>query len=221
MKQEYALLKRSKVDVDRFAFVCDGEVVANFTAGQLFSTMQKLKHAEVIKDVDVLWRDGTRTVEELRVVEQRRFVHFDTCEYDHSICLLMRAQGLPVELSVPVDVRKLFDEQGPFIAEIRVPSELVADLHPALERFIPDEDDVMDEDEDEYDDDEADDLEEDDDFGFRPEDIRQQLSDFNYRSPDWVVTMTDAQVDEVNRLEVGLDPDIELPRAADAKDEFF
>jgi len=218
MKQEYTLLKRSKVDVNRFAFVCDGTVVANFTAGQLFVTMQKLKHADAIKNVDVLWRDGTRTVEELRVVEQRRFIQFDTLEYEHSICLLLRAQGLPVELSVPVDVRKLFDKQGPFITEIRVPSELVADLHPALERFIPDEDDDMDEDFDE--DDEAEDLN-DTDFGFRPEDIRRQLGDFNYRSPDWVVTMTDAQVDEVNHLEVGIDPDIELPRAADAKDEFF
>ena len=136
MKPDYTLLKRSKVDVNRFAFVYDGDVLSNFTADQLYRTLEKLGKQTTIKDVDVLWRDGTRTVEELRVTEHRHFVRFDTCEYDHAICLMMRAQGLPVELSVPVDVRKLFDEHGPLISEIRVPCEFAADLKPALERFI-------------------------------------------------------------------------------------
>lgn len=199
MKPEYTLLKRSKVDVNRFAFVHDGEILANFTAGQLYRTLEKLGRPTSFKDVDVIWRDGTRTVEELRVTEHRHFVRFDTCEYDHAICLMMRAQGLPVELSAPVDVRKLFDEHGPLITSICVPCELADDLKPALARFIPDEDD----------------------FGFRPEDLRPQLSDFGYRAADWVVTLTDDQISDVHSLEVGMDPDIELPRADDAKEEFF
>lgn len=227
MKPEYTLLKRSKVDVNRFAFVHDGEILANFTAGQLYRTLEKLGRPTSFKDVDVIWRDGTRTVEELRVTEHRHFVRFDTCEYDHAICLMMRAQGLPVELSAPVDVRKLFDEHGPLITSICVPCELADDLKPALARFIPDEDDDEDEDEDDdedEDEDEWDDLEDDvdeDDFGFRPEDLRPQLSDFGYRAADWVVTLTDDQISDVHSLEVGMDPDIELPRADDAKEEFF
>ena len=226
MKPDYTLLKRSKVDVNRFAFVYDGDVLSNFTSDQLYRTLEKLGQPTTIKDVDVLWRDGTRTVEELRVTEHRHFVRFDTCEYDHAICLMMRAQGLPVELSVPVDVRSLFDTHGSLISEIRVPCEFAADLKLALERFLPDpsndldeddedwadEEDLVDEDEDDFDEEE---------FGFRPQDLRPQLSDFGYRAADWVVTLTDTQVDEVHRLEVGMDPDIELPRADDAKEEFF
>ncbi|AWY08576.1 hypothetical protein HOT49_gp321 [Erwinia phage vB_EamM_Alexandra] len=221
MKPDYTLLKRSKVDVNRFAFVYDGDLLANFTASQLYRTLEKLNSPNVIKDVDVLWRDGTRTVEELRVTEHRHFVRFDTCEYDHAICLMMRAQGLPIELSVPVDVRRLFDAHGSLISEIRVPSEFVADLKPALERFIPGDEDDWDEDaDDDFDDEDESDFDE-EEFGFRPEDLRPQLSDFGYRAADWVVTLTDEQISEVHTLEVGIDPDIELPRAADAKEEFF
>lgn len=224
MKPDYTLLKRSKVDVNRFAFVYDGELLANFTDAQLFRTMERLNKPTTIKDVDVLWRDGTRTVEELRVTEHRHFVRFDTCEYDHAICLMMRAQGVSAELAVPVDVRKLFDEHGPLIAEIRVPSEVVADLKPVLGTFTPDDDNIDDEDDDDdWDEDLIDDDgdEDDDEFGFRPEDMRPQLSDFNYRAADWVTTLTDDQVSEVHSLEVGIDPDIELPRAADAQEQFF
>lgn len=228
MKPDYALIKRSKVNANIYAFVYDGDVLIKFSAAQLLRALHVVKNTDTINDVDVMWRDGTRTAEVLRLVEKKHFATFNTAEYDYHLCLPMRAQGLPVDLSVPVDVRTLFDSHGTLISEIRVPCEIVADLKPMLERYSAlledDEDEDEDEDEDDIDWDADDDEDEDDPqmiVGMRPDEARQQLSDFNYRAPDWAVTLTDTQVERVHILEVGVDPDVELPIAEDAKEEWF
>lgn len=223
MKPDYTLLKRSKINPDHFAFVYDGDLLAEFTPSKLYGAFEKAHKSPDVKEVDVLWRDGTRTVEHLVVQRVRKFVSMDTIMNYYSVCLMLRAQGAAVSLSVPVDVRNMFDAEGPMISEIRIDCDIVADLVRELKAVVVEcadsnmeDDEWDDEDEDEDFDDEFHDLETVD-----PATDRMMISSWGYRAEDWAVTLTDEEVSEVHSLEVGVDPDIELPLAPDAKDKYF
>ncbi|UAW96807.1 hypothetical protein pEaSNUABM22_00320 [Erwinia phage pEa_SNUABM_22] len=227
MKPDYTLLKRSKTHEDVFAFVFDSELLVQFKAVQLHKALTETLKANCINEVDILWRDGTRTVQQLVVHHTREFVQFDTIVHNYSVCLMLRAQGVGHSLAVPVDVRSMYDADGPMISEIRIDSETVADLmrHIKATPYIdPEEDDDvgdMDEDDDWDDDDDLDQTEFHDIETESIADNKLQVGDWGYRAHDWAVTLTDEQVDRIHFLEVGIDPDIELPIADDAKKDAF
>lgn len=224
MKPDYTLLKRSKLNPDHFAFVYDSDLLAEFTPSKLYAAFEKTRKQHDLKEVDVLWRDGTRTVEHLVVHRLRKFVSMDTIMNYYSVCLMLRAQGASVSLSVPVDIRTMYDAEGPMISEIRIDCDIAADLIRELKPVETECDDAHD-DEDDWDEDE--DLDDDCDNEFHdlenidPATDRMMISSWGYRSEDWAATLTDEQVSEVHSLEVGVDPDIELPLAPDAKDKYF
>ncbi|UAW53425.1 hypothetical protein pEaSNUABM30_00307 [Erwinia phage pEa_SNUABM_30] len=219
MKPDYTLLKRSKMHEDVFAFVFDGELLTQFKTVQLYKALAETLKANCINEVDILWRDGTRTVQQLVVHHTREFVQFDTIVHDYSVCLMLRAQGVGHSLAVPVDVRSMYDADGPMISEIRIDCDTAADLmrHIKVTPYI-DPDDI---DEDADWDDDLDQTEFHDIETESIADSKLQIGDWGYRAHDWAVTLADEQVDRIHFLEVGVDSDIELPRAADAKDEFF
>ncbi|QZE59557.1 hypothetical protein MPK66_gp313 [Erwinia phage pEa_SNUABM_2] len=225
MKPDYTLLKRSKTNEDVFAFVFDGDVLAKFNASNLYRAFVETLKTNCINEVDILWRDGTRTVEQLVIHHTKEFASFDTIVHDYLVCLMLRAQGVGHSLAVPVDIRSMYDADGPMINEIRIDSEIVADMM----RHIKDAPvDVIDDEDDEDDDmDEDDECWDEDQTEFHDietesiADNKLQIGDWGYRAHDWAITLTDEQVDRIHFLEVGIDPDIELPLADDAKKDAF
>lgn len=227
----YTLLKRSKLNPDVFALVRDNEVLVSFKPSKLYAAFETISKGHDLKEVDVVWRDGTRTVEHLVVHRIRKYVNTDTIMNYYTVCLMLRAQGAAVSLSVPVDIRTMFDSDGPLISEIHIEHETADKLAAALAPKSPAYADAHDGDEDDDDDwaDDEDDVvdedyEDEDDLDLEaldPSTERMLISSWGYRAEDWAVTLTDDQVQEVHSLEVGVDPDIELPLAPDAKDKYF
>lgn len=217
MKPDYVLLKRNKLNADLFAFVYDGDTLITFMHLELYAAMDRVLNTNEFNEVDVLWRDGTRTVERLAVIRSRKFVSADTAIHSYYIGLALRTQGGALNLATYVDIRSMFDIHGPMISEIRIPCEVVADLLNYLKAVAEVEAD--DEDDEDFDDGVDDDFDEDTDV---PEDRRLQIGDWVYRAPDWASAMTDEQVEAVHEKEVAIDADIPLPIADDAtKDLYF
>ncbi|QZE58533.1 hypothetical protein pEaSNUABM40_00317 [Erwinia phage pEa_SNUABM_40] len=229
MKLSPTMLKRSKLNPDVFALVREGEVLSSFKPSKLFAALNAVVKDSGLKEVDIVWRDGTRTVEHLIVHHTRKLVSTDTIMNYYNVCLMLRAQGAAASLSTPVDIRTMFDSNGPLISEIHIDPEIVDKLVEALTpkhpmfadaHGIEEDDDVFDDDDDYDPDDDFDDedyLSED----ISPEEDRLSISAWGYRAEDWTTTLTDDDIQEVHSLEVGIDPDIELPLAPDAKDKYF
>ncbi|QZE57523.1 hypothetical protein MPK71_gp314 [Erwinia phage pEa_SNUABM_1] len=226
----YTLLKRSKLNPDVFALVRDNEVLVSFKPSKFYAALNTVVKEHGLKEVDVVWRDGTRTVEHLVVHHTRRLVSVDTIMNYYNVCLMLRAQGAAVSLATPVDIRAMFDANGPLISEIHIDPELAEKLVVALTPKHPmfaDAHSSHEEDDDMFDDDDLDpddDFEDEDDLcddDFTPEEDRLSLIAWGYRAEDWSTTLTDDAVQEVHSLEVGIDHDIELPLAPDAKDKYF
>ncbi|WAK44487.1 hypothetical protein [Erwinia phage vB_Ea_2910A] len=231
MKLSPFMLKRSKLAPEVFALVRENEVLASFRPRKFLEALQAVVKEHGLKEVDVVWRDGSRTVEHLVVSLTRELVSTDTIMNRYNMCLMLRSQGIAASLAIPVDIRTMYDEHGPMISEIHIDPEIADKLAVALAPKHPlyedahngyEEDDDAIDDEDDFNDDECIDDEEDFDMeDANPEIERMMICSWGYRAEDWAITLNDDQVQEVHSLEVGVDPDIELPLAPDAKDKYF
>lgn len=215
----YALIRRSKVDADQFAIEYEGAVLRTFSLRELFNALTN-KDAEcraIMTNIEILWSNGQRTIERLEVTCTSTFASFDVLNWSYKMCLLLRAQGLPEAFEVPVDIHTLHDSSSMFIKEIRFPQEDLQDL--LLKLAMYSKIDLEDDEDEDFDEDDED---ADEDFWLEPKFQRQQVGDWGYRVPEWLVTLTDEQVAAVQRKEVGIDNDIfDLPKADDATDVFF
>lgn len=211
----YTILKRSKQRADQFAFVYKDAVLASCNTQHLYHAFKQTFNSHALQ-VDVVWRDGTRTVETLITHLDRHFAAFDTAVNTYTLRLALRAQGVASDLSVPVDVRCMFDAKGPMIAEIRIDNDEATRLLTNLQS-LPDPED------DDWDDDDDDGSEVMESLSYEEEtviDRRKQISDWGERAPDWAVTLSDTQVEEIYDT-MDIDDDSDLPVAEDLKEEWF
>lgn len=216
----YTILKRSKQRADVFAFMYKDALLSSCNTHHLYRAFKQTFNSHELQ-VDVVWRDGTRTVETLITHLDRHFAAFDTAVNTYTLRLALRAQGVASDLSVPVDVRCMFDDKGPMIAEIRIDNNDANRLLSNLQT-MPDpeeeEDDWVDEDDDDIDSSEV--MES---LSYEEEtviDRRKQIADWGERAPDWAVTLSDTQVEEIYDT-MDIDDDSDLPVAEDLKEEWF
>lgn len=221
-------VKRSKRSEMYYALFEGARKLVEFSVTSLADCLEKHGMSLDIENVAVTWRDGMQTVERFKIVcreRERVYTDFIGVERTHRLCMLMRTQGAALGLSIPVDVRALYDMEGALVKSIEMPADIflpiMTDLKEEERRddmmaeglICCDIDDALDDDEEDY-------LSN----GLPThQDYLREVIDNSMRAADWATTMPARQLEQIwhDDLEYDEDEDEDLPVPPDLEEDFF